>query len=68
MRARRSFSGFARKPPAIDGPKARAQAILFLTGARSLDHVTPEGLAASYRLSVKRAAAMLETARAQRNG
>lgn len=57
---------FARKPPAIDGPKARAQAVLFLTGARSLENVTPESLAASYRLSVKRAGELLELARRQR--
>lgn len=57
---------YARTVPAIDGTKARAGAQLFLSGARSLDHVTAESLARQYHLSPKLAEYMLVIARQRR--
>lgn len=57
---------YARTLPAIDGRRARASAQLFLTGARSLDGVTAEGLARQYQLSRKLAEYMLTIERQRR--
>ena len=60
------FARFARKPPGIDSAKSKAQATLFLTRARSLEHVTPETLAHTCRLKPATAAKMLGEARERR--
>lgn len=57
---------YARTPPGIDSAKARAGAQLFLSGARSLEHVTAESLARQYRLSPKVAEYMLTIASQRR--
>lgn len=57
---------YSRTPPGIDSPKARAGAQLFLSGARTLDHVTVESLARQYGLSPKIADYMLTIARQRR--
>ena len=53
-------------PPAVDSAKARAQAQLFLTGARSLAGVDAAYLARTYRLSLKTAEYMLTIAKQRR--
>lgn len=55
----RRFRGGGYKPPAVDGPKAKAGAMMFLTNARSIADVTAESLAHSHRLKPETAAAML---------
>lgn len=57
---------YARAAPAVDSPKAKAGAQLFLAGAKSLDHVTAESLASQYRLSLKLAEYMLTIANQRR--
>lgn len=52
--------------PGVDSDRARANAQLFLTGARSIDHVTVDSLARQYRLSAKTAEYMLTVARQRR--
>lgn len=54
---RRQFGAPAR--PALDSAISIAGASMFLTGARTLDHVSASQLAGMYRLSVKRAECML---------
>jgi len=67
MRARRGHH-FGYAPPGTDSPRAKASAQLFLTGARSLDHVTAEWLARSYHLKPKTAEYLLIIARQRRAG
>lgn len=55
-------------PPGRDSDRARAQATLFLTSARSIDHVTADRLAADYRLSVKMATYLLTLEQQRRAG
>lgn len=57
---------YSRKTPTLDSQRARAGAQLFLTGARSLDGITPEWLARTYNLEAKTADYMLTIARARR--
>jgi hypothetical protein len=45
---RRKFHSYS--PPGTDSPRAKANAVLFLVGARSLDNVTAQSLAHTYRL------------------
>lgn len=61
---------FGYTPPGADSARARANAALFLTGARSLDGITAEWLARSYHLKPKTAAYLLAIAvqRRQANG
>jgi hypothetical protein len=54
------------RPPRKDSQRARAQAALFLTGARSIDHLTIETFASQYRLSTATAATMLQAEQARR--
>lgn len=61
---RHTFHG--HKPPGRDSPRAVAQATLFLTGARSLENVTADGLARQCHLSAKRAEYMLAVAQQRR--
>jgi hypothetical protein len=53
-------------PPAIDGPKARANATLLLTRARSLERITAASLAHSCRLKLPTAEKMLAQELARR--
>lgn len=53
----RSFSQYT--PPGIDSPRARANAILFLTQCVKLDHLTVEFLSRQYRLKPPTAQALL---------
>lgn len=53
----RGFHRAAR--PAIDSDQAIAGATMFLSGARSVDNLTPDTLAGIYRLSPRRAEYML---------
>lgn len=46
-------------PPGIDSPRARAQAVLFLTQCVKLDHLTVEFLSHQYRLKPKTAEYLL---------
>lgn len=64
MRPRAHYSDYT--PPATDSPRAKAQAVLFLVGARSLDRVTVEWFAHQYRLKPATAADLLARAREQR--
>ena len=64
MRPPRRHFGYT--PPGKDTPRAVANATLFLAGARSLEHVTVDGLARQYRLSMKRAEYMLTVAQQRR--
>lgn len=57
---------YSRPLPATDGPRARANAQLFLSGARSLEHVTAAWLARTYNLSPKLADYMLTIANQRR--
>lgn len=66
MQQRRYHSEY--KPPGIDSPRARAQATSFLVGARSIDHVTVDGLARQCRLKAKTAEYMLGRERQRRAG
>ena len=52
--------------PGVDSPRAIANAVLFLIGARSIEHVTADGLARQYRLKPKRAECLLIQERARR--
>lgn len=61
--ARRNFG---TKTIGKDSAAAIQRAVLFLTGARSLDHVTAESLARSCNLSLKRAEYELTIARGRR--
>ena len=64
MRAGRRFHSY--KPPGKDSPKAVAAATLFLCGAVSIEHVTPEALAHRYHLSLKRAEYLITIHRQRR--
>lgn len=48
------------KPPAVDGRKAVSAAVLFLTRARSLDHLTVETFAHTHRLKTATAARLMQ--------
>lgn len=65
-RFKHQFHGY--RVPAKDSQKAIASATLFLCGAVSIDHVTPETLAHRYHLSLKRAEYLLTIHRARRDG
>jgi hypothetical protein len=54
---RRKFSSYT--VPGTDSPRAKAQAILFLVSARSLDNVTAQSLAHQFRLKAKTAEELL---------
>jgi hypothetical protein len=53
--------------PSVDSPRAKAQAVMLLVGARrsQLDRFTPEWLAGKYELTVETAADLLQRARGQ---
>ena len=55
-------------PPGVDSPRAIAHAVTFLTSARSIEHVTADGLARQYRLKPKRAECLLVQERQRRAG
>jgi hypothetical protein len=57
----------AYQRPGRDSPKAKANTILLLVGARrsQLDRFTPEWLAGKYELTVETAADLLQRARGQ---
>mgnify|MGYP000445095519 CR=1 FL=1 len=59
---------FGYSPPATDSPRAIANAVQFLIGARSIEHVTADGLARQYRLKPKRAECLLVQERQRRAG
>lgn len=46
-------------PPAIDSPRARANAVTFLLNCAKIDHLTAEWLAHQYRLKPATAAKFL---------
>ena len=54
------------KPAGKDSDRAKASATMFLCGARSIDHVTVDSLAADYRLSPKVAELLLIQTRQRR--
>jgi hypothetical protein len=47
------------KPPAVDSPRALANATMFLVGTRTLEHLTADKLAHQYRLKPKTAEYLL---------
>lgn len=61
---RRHFHAYA--PPGKDSPRAVANAVMFLTSARDIGHISAEGFAHQYRLSLKRADYMLTVAKQRR--
>lgn len=66
MRPRRQFHGYS--PPGKDSPRAIAQAVMFLTNARSIDHITVDGFARQYRLKPERAQGLLLSEQQRRAG
>ena len=66
MSRRPTFQRESRPP--IDSPAAKAGAVNFLCGARSLDHVTAASLAHTYRLTERTADYLLWKARKDLEG
>lgn len=64
MRPRRYIPEYTM--PAIDSPRARAAATLFLLNARSIEHLTAERFAHQMRLKPATAERMIEAARKRR--